>query len=94
MNMDKRPHSFVVIDQAAPVTHLHHGGKAEDGLLVQAAGGRHSEGPGGQLYWLVLLCPSKLLLPYLQMFTQDTKTLVKVANCQNLDIHQTKMHIH
>lgn len=59
------PYPFVIIHQAAPVPHLHHGCKAEDGLLVQAATHRHSESPGSQLDWLVSLSPGKLLLPYL-----------------------------
>ena len=55
----------VIVHQAAPVPHLHHGLEAEDGLLVEAAALGHSEGPGRQLEGLVSLGPGKLLLPYL-----------------------------
>ena len=61
----KNTHPFVVVHEAAPVQHVHHGLKAEDGLPVELMIIRHGEGPSRQLDGLVRLCPSKLLLPHL-----------------------------
>ena len=70
----------VIIHQAAPVPHLHHGLEAEDGLLVEAAALRHGEGPGCQLDGLVTLSPSKLLLPRLYS-TRSALPLVSCVHC-------------
>ena len=56
---------LVVIDQAAPVQHVHHGLKAEDGLFHELCVVRGRHCLGSLLDGLVLLCPGKLLLPYL-----------------------------
>ena len=57
---------LVVIHQATPVQHVHHGLEAEDGLLVQLVIVRHSQVPSSQFDWLVSFSPGKLLLPCLQ----------------------------
>ena len=82
----------MVIHQAAPVPHLHHGGEAEDGLLVQAADGGHSEGPGSQLDGLVLLGPRKLLLPYLHKVHQITGELDQNHCVQSRQSSHVRIH--
>ena len=57
---------LVVVHNAAPVQHVHHGLEAEDGLLVQLVITRHREGSGCRHDRLVSLYPCKLLLPNLK----------------------------
>ena len=56
---------LVVIDQAAPVQHVHHGLKAEDWLLIELVVIWDCQRSCCQLDGLVCLCPCNLLLPYL-----------------------------
>ena len=63
---------LVVIHQATPVQHVHHGLKAEDGLLVQLVIVRHSQVPSSQFDWLVSFSPGKFLLPCLQQTDVST----------------------
>ena len=60
---------LVVIHNAAPVQHVHHGLEAEDGLLVQLVVPRHRDGSGCHHDRLVSLYPCKLLLPNLKHST-------------------------
>lgn len=62
------PHPLVVINQVAPVQHVHHGLKAEQRLLalkLVVRGQCHVT--GCQLDRLISFCPCKLLQPHLNM---------------------------
>ncbi len=63
--MGAATYPLIVIHNAAPVQHVHHGLEAEDGLLVELVVTRHREGSGCHHDRLVSLYPCKLLLPNL-----------------------------
>ena len=64
--VDVEAHPVVIIYQAAPVQQVHHGLKAEDGLLRHARVVRKHGRACSQFDWYVCLCPSHLLQPRLQ----------------------------
>ena len=76
-----KTHPLMIIDQAAPVEHVHHGLEAEDWRCAQLVVVRNSEGLGSQLDGLVCLCPCKLLLPDLP---HSTKLLTQRSHISQL----------
>ena len=81
----ERAYPLVVVDEAGPVEHVHHGLKAKNGRLAQLAVMRYSQRLSCQLDRLVCLCPGKLLLPCLPnkavVFWTTTNTAYGTSAC-------------